>query len=147
MRNSLPPVRAVTGQGFTLLEILVAFSLMALIITVLIRIFAGGMQGIGLAEDYARATSLAESTIARVGADIEFKPATLSGTDEAERYKWQLALQQVDNEMLAAPGSGAAGSGAALPVALWRISAVVEWADGGKPRSIRMDTLRVGPLP
>lgn len=148
MRNRLPGVRRTSERGFTLLEILVAFSLMALIVTVLLRIFAGGVQGIGLAEDYARATSIAESVVARVGADIEFNPATLSGSDEGERYKWQLALQQVDGEAMAAPGTtGASSVGPALPIALWRISAVVEWADGGKPRSIRMDTLRVGPLP
>lgn len=133
------------SRGFTLLEVLVAFTLMALIITVLLRVFSGGMQGIGLAEDYARATSIAESTLARVGADIELKAGVSSGEVE-ERYRWNLELRPYQPPQdLPAGGSNAPQPVFTLPVVMWEVIVQVGWSEYGKERSVVLSTLRTGP--
>lgn len=128
--------------GFTLLEIVVAFTLMALIITVLLRIFSGGLQGISLAEDYSRATSIAESTLARVGADIELKAGAASGEVD-ERYRWKLELRPYDPPV--AVQAGPAPVPVTLPVVMWEVVVDVAWSEYGKDRSLSLRTLRVGP--
>lgn len=132
--------------GFTLLEILVAFTLMALIIAVLLRVFSGGLQGIALAEDYARATSVAESALARVGADIELKAGTASGEVD-ERYRWNLELRPYQPPPDPPPpgSSGTPQTPFTLPVVMWEVVVQVAWSEYGKDRSVQLSTLRVGP--
>jgi general secretion pathway protein I len=131
-----------SAQGFTLLEIIVAFTLMALIIGVLLRVFSGGLQGISLAEDYARATSIAESAMARVGADIELKAGSKSGEVD-DRYRWNVELRPYEPPVELQPGMTAAPN--TLPVVMWEVIADVSWSEYGKDRSVSLRSLRVGP--
>lgn len=132
------------SDGFTLLEIVVAFTLMALIVAVLLRVFSGGLQGIGLAEQYSRATSIAESMLARVGADIELKPGTTNGSVD-ERFNWTVSVQpHVLEEAGAAETPGATPS-SALPVALMEVVVNVAWSEDGRDRQVKLTTLRTGP--
>ena len=137
-----PRRRGKREGGFTLLEILVAFTLMALIIAVLLRVFSGGLQGIGLAEDYSRATSIAESTMARVGADIELKAGSSSGEVD-DRYRWNVELRPYDPPVDLQPGTTAVPF--TLPVVMWEVIVQVGWSEYGKDRSLSLRTLRVGP--
>jgi len=56
-------------QGFSLLEVLVALSLLAFSLAVLLRIYGGAARNLVATEGYARATAIAESELARVGAE------------------------------------------------------------------------------
>jgi general secretion pathway protein I len=133
-----------SAQGFTLLEIIVAFTLMALIITVLLRIFSGGLQGISLAEDYARATSIAESAMARVGADIELKAGVTSGEVD-DRYRWNVELRPYQPPQDFLPGVAPNQQPFTLPVVMWEVVVQVVWSEYGKDRNVVLSTLRVGP--
>lgn len=137
-RSVSPRVRA-GAQGFTLLEILVAFTLMAMVVSVMMGVFSGGLQGIGRAEDYARATSIAESALARVGADIPFKEGDTSG-EENDRYKWTLSIKaQPDQAQLSA-----AQPQPILPVRMYDVSVAVAWTEYGVTRQVVLATQRLG---
>lgn len=141
MRNrpKLPGARR-AARGFTLLEILVAFTLMAMIVAVLMRVFSGGLQGISRAEDYARATSIAESALARVGADIPFKEGDTNG-EEGDRYRWTLSIKAQSEQA----GLNAAGQPQPImPVRLFEVSVVVGWTDYGTTRQVALSSLRLG---
>ncbi|HHH38638.1 MAG TPA: type II secretion system protein, partial [Sedimenticola sp.] len=56
-----------TERGFTLLEVMVAFTIMALSTAVLLQAFGGGVHLLGNANAQSRAASLARSQLARVG--------------------------------------------------------------------------------
>ena len=56
-------------SGFSLLEVLVAFSILALALGVLLQSFSTGMRGVTQSGLYSRATLLAESIFARAGRD------------------------------------------------------------------------------
>lgn len=128
--------------GFSLLEVLVAFTLMALIVVVLMRVFSGGLQGISLAEDYARASSIAESMLARVGADVEIKEGSTTG-EVAGRYRWTIAVVPQRDEPGANQQPGQ--SPFLLPVMLHRVDVTVLWEEYGRERRIQLSTLRLGP--
>jgi general secretion pathway protein I len=125
------------SNGFTLLEIVVAFTLMALVISVLLSVFSGGLQGLGLAEEYSRASSLAESTLSRVGADIALKEGETRGT-EADRFRWSVQIKpfEVEPEAQGQPQ-------AIMAVQLMEVQVVVTWDDYGRNREIKLHTLRL----
>ncbi|MGD0961860.1 MAG: prepilin-type N-terminal cleavage/methylation domain-containing protein, partial [Methylomonas sp.] len=54
-------------KGFSLLEILVAFSIMAIAITIILRIFGSGVNNAIRSEEYTIAVQIAESILARTG--------------------------------------------------------------------------------
>ena len=53
--------------GFTLLEVLIAFAILAVAMTALMQAFSQGLRGLEVAEDYATAIMLARSKMAEVG--------------------------------------------------------------------------------
>jgi len=60
-------MRAKHQQGFSLIEILVAFVILAMSLTVIFRIFSGGLRNVALSEDYAQAVLVAESQLSAIG--------------------------------------------------------------------------------
>jgi general secretion pathway protein I len=125
------------SSGFTLLEIVVAFTLMALVISVLLGVFSGGLQGLGLADEYSRASSIAESTLGRVGADIALKEGETRGT-EADRFRWAVQIKpfEVEQENQGQPQ-------AIMAVQLMEVQVVVTWDDYGRNREVKLHTLRL----
>jgi general secretion pathway protein I len=129
------------AAGFSLLEILVAFTLMALIVAVLMRVFSGGLQGAGVAEDYARAASLAESKLAGIGSETPLKPGELSGT-EAGKYRWKITMQGYEDKAASAVPPQPQ---ALMRVQLMEVAVSVAWSDYGKDRQVAMTTLFLAP--
>lgn len=127
-------------QGFTILEILVAFVIATLAIGTLMQIFSTGMRNVSVTGDYARATELARSQLARVGADIPIREGELSGEFD-HRYRWQLLLQRMDQTLEPDPVQLALSANlqaSALPISqtgqataeLYQLTARVEWGGG-----------------
>ncbi|MBL8515964.1 MAG: type II secretion system protein [Betaproteobacteria bacterium] len=129
--------------GFSLLEIMVAFTLMALLLSVLMRVFSGGLQGVGLAGDYAQATSIAQSVMARVGADIDLKEGGSSG-EVQDRYVWTVAIRPHEVVREALPGQSGAPVTDNLPVRLYEVDVSVRWTEYGVDRGLKFSTLRIG---
>ncbi|MEQ1517986.1 MAG: prepilin-type N-terminal cleavage/methylation domain-containing protein [Usitatibacteraceae bacterium] len=78
--------------GFSLLEILVAFTLLAVAMGVLMQIFSRGVNGATLADRYAKATMYAESKLASVGVVGELKEGTAAGKFDDD-FSWSLAVR------------------------------------------------------
>ncbi len=82
-----------TSAGFSLIEVLVAFTLFAVAMGVLMQIFSRGVNGASLADHYAKATMYAESKVAAVGLEEAIKEGTTSGKFENETYAWQVTIK------------------------------------------------------
>jgi general secretion pathway protein I len=82
-RPASPP-----AGGFTLLEVLVAFSVLALSLGVLIQVFQGGLRATASTEDYLLATQLAQSKLAELGTLYALETGVEEGVF-AERYRWR----------------------------------------------------------
>lgn len=120
--------------GFSLLETLVAFSILALCLGVLLRIFGGGGRLAGLSDDRARAIIVAESLLAGVGVQTPLQPGE-SGGEVDGRYRWTLRV------------SPYVPPGEPLPDQLqfkpfW-VELSVDWGEGGEFRSFTLGTLRL----
>jgi general secretion pathway protein I len=81
-------------KGFSLLEILVAFSIMAVALTIVLRIFGSGVNAAVVSEEYSIAVQIAESLMARVGVETPLEAGEINGV-EADLYEWQVRISPV----------------------------------------------------
>ena len=126
--------RAVRQTGYTLIEVLVAFMILALALTVLMRIFSGGLRNVSVSSDYAVATLIAESRLAAAGIDMPLAPGEMSGT-EGERFEWTVSVQDYEPW----PGYRSAAKG----VDAYRVTVTVEWPHGDNTRRVGLSTIRL----
>ena len=120
-------------RGFTLLEVLVAFAILALSLGVLMQVFATGLRTTVIAEEYTQAAMYAESILAAVGAD-----EALSEGEEAGRindiFSWRSTVQPYVSEDLEEEE---------LRMDAYRVAVEVSWEGSGRGRSVVLETLRV----
>jgi general secretion pathway protein I len=124
----------VRQSGYTLIEVLVAFMILALALTVLMRIFSGGLRNVSVSSDYAVATLIAESRLAAAGIDMPLAPGEMSGT-EGERFAWTVSVQDYQPW----PGYRSAAKG----VDAYRVTVTVEWPHGDNTRRVGLSTIRL----
>ena len=79
--------RARRANGFSLLEVLVAFVVLSLVATAIFRLFSGALGNASAAEEYSRAAVVAQSVQAEMVAG-ELKEGVQSGNTEDGRMQW-----------------------------------------------------------
>jgi general secretion pathway protein I len=124
--------RDATEGGFTLVEILVAFTIATLLLVALLHSFSSGIANSARSETYNEALILAESTLDSVGTQSPLKAGET--TEHAGRFEVRTAVQR-DTE--------AAGEG--QYVGPYELTVEVSWRDGARRQSVRLRTLRLGP--
>lgn len=72
-----------------MLEILIAFAILAVAITIVLRIFGSGITNAAIAEEYSIAVQMTESITARTGIETELEPGEITGV-EANKYHWKV---------------------------------------------------------
>lgn len=138
IRRSPPPGPC---TGFSLLEVLAAFVILALVGTALFRIFSGALGNASLSDEYSRATLYGESQLATRGVETPLREGVQQGTSEDGKYAWTARV-----EPYKPPGSTPDLDAATdlMPVRLWRIAVTVSWAGpAGADRSIALATVRL----
>jgi general secretion pathway protein I len=129
------------AAGFSLLEVLVAFVILALVGTALFRLFSGALGNATLADEYSRATLYAESRLAAVSVEAPLKESTLQGNSDDGRYAWTAVIAQYTP-----PGStpDLDSAAPAMPVRLWNLAVTVTWPGApGNERSVALSTVRI----
>ena len=121
-------------SGFTLVEVIVAFAMLSIGLTLVMSLFSTGLSRTAMAERVAGAVALAQSLMAQVGNSIPLRTETRDGT-EASGYRWRLAMQPYRR----APG------GDARLVELYQVSVEIGWLEGQDSRAYALSTLRFGP--
>lgn len=124
--------------GFTLLELLVAFMVLVLAFTVMLRIFSGGLRGVGDAQAHSRAVEHARAQLALMGTEHPLRPGELTG-ETADGYRWQVTAEPVAASQLPRQDAGQLLQSPAQPELL-RVTARVSW--GAAPqRTVSLWTL------
>ena len=129
------------AAGFSLLEVLVAFVILALVGTALFRLFGASLNNASLADEYSRATLYAESRLAAAAAETPLRERTDQGASDDSRYAWSTKV-----EPYALPGATADQERMAqmLPLRPWRLTVTVSWpGDFGGQRSFSLSTVRL----
>jgi general secretion pathway protein I len=84
------PAEAQDEAGFTLLEVLVAFAILAVAMAAVLQAFGGGLDGARRSEELSQSLAVARSTLDRVGTELPIAPGLRSG--EADGVAWQVSI-------------------------------------------------------
>lgn len=131
----IPTSRFKSQQGFSLLEILVAFAILAVSLGVLLQIFSTGLRSATLAEDYSKATLHAQSLLAALGTEIPLTEGVIEGRID-DRFRWRSTVSRFSADY--------AGITEFKGTA-YEVSVEVFWEDPGQARSVVLESLRLSP--
>ena len=120
------------GRGFTLLELLVALTLFAVVGGSLLQLFHSGLRTARLAGDQAHAVLLARSKLTELQAYPALQPGALSGDFDGD-YRWEA--------ILALPPEVGATESSTGPLQLLDLELTVSWGEDGDARSFALHSL------
>ena len=129
------------ARGFSLLEVLAAFVILALFATSLFGLFSGALGNASAADDWSRALLVAQSRLATVASTQPLVEAADSGTEDEGRIRWDSRVAQwsppgVDAEL--------ARVSEAMTTRLYRIEVDVRFPGvAGGERTISLATVRL----
>lgn len=123
------------NSGYTLIEVLVAFMILALALTVLLRIFSTGLRNVAISSEYAHAVLIAESQLATAGITSILQPGEMRGNDGG-KFSWTRVVTAYT------PFDGYYQSGAGVPA--YYITITVEWPHAGHMRQVNLSSVRLG---
>jgi general secretion pathway protein I len=129
-------------RGFTLLEVMVALVIAAVMFGVLLQTGLDGIRTARNAGAYETAMALARSHLAMLGRNMADVAAESHGSDGP--FAWRI---RVAPQAIADTGAGIAQwflHRNELRATLYAVSVTVSWRSDGRPREVRLDTQRLG---
>jgi general secretion pathway protein I len=81
------------NAGFSLLEVLAAFVILALVATALFRLFSGSLANASAAEEWSRALLLAESQLDLAASTQPLKESSERGQDSTGNILWESRVE------------------------------------------------------
>jgi general secretion pathway protein I len=131
-----PPAR-----GFSLIEVLAAFVILALIASALFQLFSGALANAGASDEWSRAVLVAESRLAAAANVYPLVEATDQGSAEDGRVRWSTRTAEYEP-----PGGDPELEklSQGMNTRLYRIEVDVRFPGfGGGERSLSLATLRL----
>jgi prepilin-type N-terminal cleavage/methylation domain-containing protein len=133
-------------RGFTLLEVMIAVSIMAVGIVGALELFGGSLKLAGDAGKQSRAAVLARALVdEELWRDV-LEDGQRSGTEGL--FTWSVVTHPVDRELVGENEMGQEfreiGNG---ELGLWLIQVDVSWEGIGGGKSLAFETARIGQLP
>ena len=129
--------------GFTLLEVLVAFAILALVGTALFRLFSGGLANAAAADDYSRAVLVAESVLTEAASAQPLREGATQGTADGGQIEW---TAQIAPYTPAGVNPDTERGSDTMPIRLFRVSVDVAFpAPTGGKRTLTLATSTLPP--
>lgn len=128
--------------GFSVLEVLVAFVIVALVVTALFRLFGGALGNASAADEWTRALLVAQSRLELAAATQPLRETTDAGSDADGRITWRTSVTPYVPPDANPDLERASES---MPTRLYRVSVDVRFPGGnGKDRSVSLSTVKLG---
>ncbi|MCI0400772.1 MAG: prepilin-type N-terminal cleavage/methylation domain-containing protein [Gammaproteobacteria bacterium] len=124
------------NRGFSLLEVLVAFSIFAISLGVLFQIYHKGTQSAILSDEYTRAILIAQSKMASAGIEDDFEIGEYNSV-ESDLYSWVTRVR---------PYSDGQNLNSNTNMTVREIEVTVYWDSLGRSRSVKLSTLKLIPM-
>ncbi len=124
-------------QGFSLLEILVAFSILTVSLGIILKIFSTGITTAQVTGDYTTAVQIAKNLLDKTGNESPLKAGEITGS-ENNFYHWRVT---VSPKTFSSPELDLRD----LPVTLFEVTAHVRWGEDIKTydRIVKLTTLKL----
>ncbi|MBB1088004.1 prepilin-type N-terminal cleavage/methylation domain-containing protein [Lysobacter sp. SG-8] len=127
-------------RGYTLIEVIVAFALLATALGLLLGTLSGATRQVRWSGDAGRAALHAQSLMDQLGVAIPIRTGREEGDFEDGRYRWTLEMAPWED-----PQTPPELQGLPSPTGnrLYELVLAVEWGDGGPAGSLHLRTLRL----
>ncbi|GGF23638.1 hypothetical protein GCM10011611_32140 [Aliidongia dinghuensis] len=130
-----------TERGFTLLEVLIAFAIAALALTLLFKAASSGLLSVRTAGRYEEAVARARSHLAAIGRDSALLAGSSDG-DDGSGFHWHLDVTPLATAKPAT--NGPLSIAGPPPAELYAVAVAISWHEAGKDRQVVLRTERVG---
>lgn len=125
-------------RGYTLLEIIIAFGVLALALTLLLGTLSGGTRQVRWAADSGRAALHAQSLLDDVGVGEVLVPGRRDGVFDDGRYRWELEVAPYVER-----GAGLQQPRDPYAPQLMQLRLRVTWGEGGARERLQLHSLRL----
>ena len=132
------PTEPSSQRGYTLIEVLVAFAVLAGALTLLLGILTGASRQVRWADQAGRAALHAQSLLDQAGVGEPLQPGQREGAFEDGRYRWTLMVEHWRDPAVPPPATLDPGA-----PRLMRLQLDVRWGDGGPRERLRLESLRL----
>ena len=125
-------------RGYTLIEVIVAFGVLALGLTLLLGTLSGATRQIRYADESGRAALHAQSLLDQVGVGETLQPGERTGDFEDGRYRWVLSIEPYIEAAAQSPQPVALAEPQLMQLAL-----TVRWGDNEPRQRLQLRSLRL----
>ena len=127
--------------GYTLIEVIIAFALLALGLSLLLGTLSGAARQVRWSGDAGRAALYAQSLLDQVGVGEELQPGRTEGDVDGGRYHWSLSISPwVDATAVPASTQPRSLQGPRM----LELVMTMQWGEDGRQR-LQLRTLRAAP--
>jgi general secretion pathway protein I len=130
------------ARGFTLLEVMLAFVLLATAMGLLIAMLSNGLHQVSQAQSETEASLHAQSLLDQVGVLEPIAAGTDAGEFDQGRYRYQLEVREVPDPALPAEAETRPAAVALAAPRLYRVALAVSWGAGEPRQQLHFVTLR-----
>jgi general secretion pathway protein I len=124
----------VSNKGFTLIEILVAISILSISLVVIFQLFSGGLKSSRLSDQYTRGIFHAKEKMEELLLSTDFEEEESEG-EFGDSFRWKSAITRVEQ---------AEDEEAKLPFNTFNIEVDVMWYEGDdKEKHFAISTMKV----
>ena len=120
------------SDGFTLIETLVAMSILSISLVVILQLFSSGLKSSKLSDNYTRAIFHAREKMEEILLDNNFTDRAIEG-EFSDGFEWKVQTFRLEP---------AQEEEAKLPVDIFSIKVNVNWHEGSKEKHFEISTLK-----
>jgi len=120
------------SDGFTLVETLVAMSILSISLVVILQLFSCGLKSSKLSDNYTRAIFHAREKMEEILLDNNFTDRAIEG-EFSDGFEWKVQTLRLEP---------AQEEEAKLPVDIFSIKVNVNWHEGSKEKHFEISTLK-----
>ena len=122
--------------GFTLIETLVAFMILAISLVVVMQLYSGGLKSNKLSSDYLYGIFHAKEKMEELLLSENMLAENLSG-DFGDGYSWQATIDLIESED---------ETDITLPIAAYDITLDVSWRSGIRDKHFKIKTVKLSEI-
>lgn len=123
----------VSNKGFTLIEILVAISILSISLVVIFQLFSGGLKSSRLSDQYTRGIFHAKEKMEEILLSTDFTEEGAEG-EFGDSYRWRSEIIRIEQEEEEA---------SKLPFDTYNIKVDIFWDEGSKEKNFAISTMKV----
>jgi len=127
--SKLPP----SNDGFTLIEILVAISILAISLVVILQLFSGGLKSSRLSDEYTRGIFHAREKMGEVLLSKEVSAGETEG-EFSDSFRWKCQIELIES---------VEEDEEKLPFNMFNIKVDIIWDAGGKEKRFQVSTIKI----